>query len=81
MTTATEGATTTMTTDASSTLLTPDQAAAMISVKAHTLADWRRAGVGPAYLRLSERKYRYRKSAVVAYLAAIEHDPGLADSA
>lgn len=62
-------------------LITPDQAAAMLAVAPRTLADWRRAGIGPAYLRLSERKFRYRESTVRAYLAAAERVPGLADTA
>lgn len=50
------------------TLLTPAQLSHNTGIPLGTLAYWRHAGTGPAYLRLGGRVIRYRKSDVDAWM-------------
>ena len=47
----------------------PGEVAAVLRVSIHTLEYWRRVGGGPPYLRLPNRKVRYRGADVLAWLA------------
>ena len=49
-------------------LLTPPEAAALLSVGVRTLERWRREGSGPAYLQLSRKTIRYRQTAILAFV-------------
>jgi hypothetical protein len=48
-------------------LLVPSEAAKFFRVSRATLASWRRARIGPAYVKLSEKGVRYRHSDLVAF--------------
>lgn len=45
-------------------ILTPAQVAEALHVTADTLATWRHLGKGPHYIKLPNRKIRYRRDAV-----------------
>jgi predicted DNA-binding transcriptional regulator AlpA len=55
-------------------MLTTEQVAAWIGFEVETLRVWRRRGVGPRFVQLSHRDFRYRVSDVNAWLdkAAVE---------
>lgn len=46
------------------------EAAKMIGVKPHTLAEWRRLKRGPDYIRIGPTNVRYNKKQVQDWLAA-----------
>lgn len=50
------------------TLMTPEQAAALLGVHVMTLAKWRMSGTGPAYLKLNAR-VRYDRADVNSWLS------------
>lgn len=54
--------------DESPALLPPKKVAAMLSVTVRTLEAWRYRGEGPAWLVVSARCVRYRRSDVEAWL-------------
>ena len=41
--------------------LTPDEAAAMLRMSKHTLADWRSRQVGPRWVKMSATRVLYRQ--------------------
>jgi hypothetical protein len=49
------------------TLLTPVQAAAILQVKSNTLAKWRVAGDGPAFIRIG-RAVRYSAREIMRFI-------------
>lgn len=49
-------------------LLTPEEAARFLNIKARTLEKWRQKGTGPAYHRLGTRCVRYSLSDLQAWL-------------
>ena len=49
-------------------LLTPDQAASRLGVKAAVLERWRGTGDGPKYIRLSKKSLRYRPADLDAFI-------------
>lgn len=51
------------------TLLTTKQAAQLMGQSDGTLRRWRSERTGPAYVQLSPRNVRYRKSDVLRYIA------------
>ena len=58
-------------------LLSSDELAQMLGVKARSLEGWRRRGKGPRFIRLSGHKaVRYPLSAVRTWLRALERAPG-----
>lgn len=50
-------------------LLTPEEAAARLSVAVQTLAHWRVRGTGPSFIHLSARCVRYSESALEQWLS------------
>ena len=50
-------------------LISTAQAAAMLTVSPMTLGQWRRSGVGPAYIRLATRVFRYRLTDVADFIS------------
>jgi hypothetical protein len=50
-------------------LLTPAQAAAILSVQAKVLERWRGTGGGPAFVRLSSKTIRYRRDDIDDFVA------------
>lgn len=50
-------------------LITPDQAAAILSLNAKVLERWRGTGQGPAYIRLTSKSIRYRREDIDAFVA------------
>lgn len=54
-------------------LLTPGDVSDYLGIPKGTLANWRSAGRGPAYLRVG-RHVRYRQSAVAAWTASLSRD-------
>lgn len=52
-------------------LLTTAQAAERLGLAEQTLANWRVARKGPAYVRIGGRTIRYRASALDAYIAGL----------
>lgn len=55
-------------------LLTPTAAAALLAVAPATLEKWRLKHQGPAYLKLSGRAVRYRRTDVMSFIAeAAQH--------
>ena len=50
---------------------TPRQFGAEIGVSEVTLSQWRRAGKGPAYLRIAANKVRYARADIETWLASI----------
>lgn len=56
--------------DANPPLATPDEVAEYLGVKVQHLAQMRWLGKGPRFIKLSERRVRYRWADVDAYLAA-----------
>lgn len=57
-------------------LLTPEEAARFLNIKARTLEKWRQKGTGPAYHRLGARCVRYAKSALQAWLQGLSNAHG-----
>jgi hypothetical protein len=51
-------------------LVSPAEVAAYLGTTANALAQLRWQGIGPAYVKLSPRRIRYRMSAVESYLQA-----------
>ena len=51
-------------------LLTPDQAAAMLAVAPATLEKWRVKRRGPPYRKLSDRVVRYLRADLEAFIVA-----------
>ncbi len=51
------------------TLLTPEQAAELLTVSVDSLEKWRRHGTGPRHLKLSGRVVRYTAADLQAFLA------------
>jgi excisionase family DNA binding protein len=47
--------------------MTPGEVAAVLFVSRQTLSRWRQQGIGPAWIRLGPRTYRYTRAAVEAY--------------
>jgi predicted DNA-binding transcriptional regulator AlpA len=58
-------------------LLNDKSVAQLLCVSPGTLKSWRHRKQGPPYIRLG-KSTRYRRTAVVAWLAQQEVDPGLA---
>lgn len=56
-------------------LLTAHEAAPLCGVTPQTLKKWRSEGKGPAYIRISHSKLRYRREALTAWLCAKETTP------
>ena len=54
-------------------MLTPEAVAQLLGVSVMCLGQWRHRGHGPAYVKLSHKKVRYRESAVRGWLSANEH--------
>lgn len=52
-------------------LLSAGDVADRLDVSTHTLAGWRRRGVGPDYVKFHGGTIRYRVSAVEAYLDSL----------
>ena len=50
-------------------LISPARAAAMLTVSAMTLGQWRRKGFGPAFIQLAPRVFRYRLVDVTDYIS------------
>jgi len=50
-------------------LLTPEQAAALLNLKAKTLARWRWAGCGPRFMKIGEA-VRYAENDLQAFIKA-----------
>ena len=65
-----------METDEDDPLLSPPQVYAWLGIAESTLRRWRAEGRGPAYITLSPRVIRYRRSVVLAWLREQEHSPG-----
>lgn len=55
--------------------LDPSEVAKILDVSVKTLAYWRWAHKGPAYIRLSERKFRYHEADVQRYIDERRIDP------
>ena len=53
-----------------SALIEERAAAALLGVVRQTLAQWRRRGVGPPYVRISVRCVRYRPEDLAVWIAA-----------
>ena len=53
-------------------LLTRPEAAAVLGVAPHTLANWASAGRGPRMCRVGARAARYRLSDLTAYMEGLE---------
>jgi len=51
-------------------LITPDQAAVLLSLNAKVLERWRGNGQGPAFVRLSSKTIRYRREDLDAFVGA-----------
>jgi hypothetical protein len=51
-------------------ILTPVETAAVLKTQPRTLESWRYRGVGPAFIRLSGRAIRYRRSDLEKWLIA-----------
>lgn len=49
-------------------LLTTNQLASLLGLKAETLARWRSLRIGPRFVRISPRCLRYRSSDISAWL-------------
>jgi hypothetical protein len=56
-------------------LLRTDAAAAVCGYRPDTLAEWRRRGYGPAYVRSESGGIRYRRADLDAWLAACTVSP------
>lgn len=52
--------------------LTIAEAAQLLRVTPLTLANWRKAGTGPPWVRIGPQTIRYRKASLVAYLDKLE---------
>jgi len=50
-------------------LLTPRETGRALGVSVHTLANWRAAGRGPAFLRIGRGRVRYREVDLSAFVA------------
>ena len=61
-------------------LLLPSEVAAILGVSRRTLEGWRLRGGGPAFVQISARACRYRKSVLQAWISSRERkstsDPG-----
>lgn len=57
-------------------LLTQERAAELLGIAARTLADWRRKGTGPAYVKLGHRTIRYDRAALERFLVARTSEAG-----
>lgn len=51
-------------------LLTPTEAAELLTLQPSTLADYRSTGRGPRFVRLSKNLVRYKLSDVLKYIAS-----------
>lgn len=51
-------------------LMTQAEVAQLLGIRAQTLAVWRHRRVGPPFVQLSPRQPRYRRAAVIAWLAS-----------
>ena len=51
-------------------LLTPEQAGQILSMSSHSLAQMRYVGNGPAYVKISAKTIRYRRTDLEAWLQA-----------
>lgn len=51
-------------------LLTTDEAAALVGMKERTLRVWRMKGQGPAYVKLGNGRVRYSRQAIDEWVAA-----------
>lgn len=60
-------------------LITPEQLSEFTQVSLKTLANWRWAGVGPEFVKLSARVVRYRRSDVLAWLKESSRKGGRGD--
>lgn len=58
-------------------LLTTPAAGKFIATKPGTLQNWRSAGRGPAYVKLSPRRVLYRRSDLERWLQERTHTPGV----
>ena len=52
-------------------LLRDDAAAELLGFTPRALADWRRRGCGPQYVRVSARAIRYRRRDLIAWAASL----------
>ena len=50
-------------------LLREQEASNILEIKARTLKNWRRLGIGPAYIKISRKCIRYRKSDLIKWLS------------
>ena len=57
-----------MSSPASKSLMTPNEAAQFLAVSAETLAQWRSQRRGPQYIKLEGRLVRYRARDLESYL-------------
>lgn len=62
--------------EAVSELLKESGAGRVIGVKSNTLRKWRQLGIGPAYIRLSNRCVRYKREDLLAFLESRRVTPG-----
>lgn len=61
------------------TRLNRKQAAEFLGVSTETLRRWEKEGEGPPFYRLSEKKIRYEKADLEAFLEESRVDPGASD--
>ncbi len=61
-------------------LLREEQAAALLGLAPRTLADWRMAGKGPRFVRLSKRAVRYSKAELERWIEAQSYQSTSAES-
>lgn len=50
-------------------LLTPAEAAALLSISKETIRGWRRTGFGPPYVAIGARRVRYRRRDIDDFIA------------
>ena len=48
--------------------IAPDEAARLLGIKTHTLAEWRRLKKGPEYVRINDRTVRYNLKKLRAWI-------------
>jgi hypothetical protein len=53
----------------------PRSAAKKLNVSPYALPDWRRKGIGPAWICYGPKTYRYRDADLDAYIEANRHAP------
>jgi hypothetical protein len=58
-------------------LLTTEQAAELLAVKARVMVSWRRLGRGPAYVRMNPSCVRYRMDKLIEFQDAMMQEVGV----